>query len=287
MPLQALRDRAGAREDPGVESEAADVRGWEARTLIDDQHTGAVAEVLADERHVPCWVLVQPDGAPLIALPVGLCRADRDHHVLWLAGLDAQRAAGIPQLHGDPPDRHEEGLLLAALDAVLAGGAEERIPPRVEGGDDAAAPIHRLIPLADRDDYVIPDTESDPRGWCVIARGGRQIGTVEDLIVDTTALRVAYLLCESAEHDQTAAPEPSGRFLLDAGAVRLLPSRGIVAARAAVEGGGGRIAYAGEESLRGLEEAMSPESGFYERSWFDARRCFGEGVYEAESVGPA
>jgi uncharacterized protein (TIGR02271 family) len=51
----------------------------------------------------------------------------------------------------------------------------------------------RVAPLSDLSDYDVAEHEPDVRGWDVIAADGRKIGEVEDLIVDTGAMKVRYL----------------------------------------------------------------------------------------------
>ncbi len=42
-------------------------------------------------------------------------------------------------------------------------------------------------------DFKVADNEPDVRGWAVVSRDGRTIGEVDDLIVDTTAMKVRFL----------------------------------------------------------------------------------------------
>jgi uncharacterized protein (TIGR02271 family) len=51
----------------------------------------------------------------------------------------------------------------------------------------------RVAPLSDLSDYEVADHEPDVRGWDVIAADGKKIGEVEDLIIDTGAMKVRYL----------------------------------------------------------------------------------------------
>ncbi|MEP7065132.1 MAG: PRC-barrel domain-containing protein [Gemmatimonadota bacterium] len=66
----------------------------------------------------------------------------------------------------------------------------------------------RIVPRTDDDVYVAPgllahlkklkgltitSADSDIRGWMVTARDGRRVGTVDDLIVETSMLEVRYL----------------------------------------------------------------------------------------------
>ena len=51
----------------------------------------------------------------------------------------------------------------------------------------------RIAPLSNLSDFEVADHDPDVRGWDVIAADGRKVGEVEDLIVDTSAMKVRYL----------------------------------------------------------------------------------------------
>jgi sporulation protein YlmC with PRC-barrel domain len=65
-----------------------------------------------------------------------------------------------------------------------------RIVPRTE---DAYVVPGMLAHLKDLNGFMIADPSSDIRGWRVTGRDGRRVGTVDDLIVETTELEVRYL----------------------------------------------------------------------------------------------
>lgn len=46
--------------------------------------------------------------------------------------------------------------------------------------------------LDDLNGYGVEDGDLDPRGWTVVTTDGRMVGTVEDLIVDTSTMKVRY-----------------------------------------------------------------------------------------------
>lgn len=50
-----------------------------------------------------------------------------------------------------------------------------------------------LGPLSELSDYKVADEDPDIRGWDVKSADGTRIGAVNDLIVDTRAMRVRYL----------------------------------------------------------------------------------------------
>lgn len=51
----------------------------------------------------------------------------------------------------------------------------------------------RLAPLHQLDDFKVADGEPDIRGWSVHTADGRVAGKVDDLIVDTQAMKVRYI----------------------------------------------------------------------------------------------
>ena len=53
-----------------------------------------------------------------------------------------------------------------------------------------------IAKLKDLDNYEVADHEPDIRGWDVMSTDGRRIGEVEDLIVDTAAMKVRYMNVE-------------------------------------------------------------------------------------------
>jgi uncharacterized protein (TIGR02271 family) len=65
----------------------------------------------------------------------------------------------------------------------------------------AAGGASQLGRLNDLDEFKVADGYPDPRGWDVKTGDGRKLGTVDDLIVDTQAMRVRYV---SVELDRSA-----------------------------------------------------------------------------------
>lgn len=54
----------------------------------------------------------------------------------------------------------------------------------------------RLIHLKDATDLEVADGDPDIRGWDLRTRDGQKIGTVEDLVVDTSLMRVRFIAGE-------------------------------------------------------------------------------------------
>lgn len=53
--------------------------------------------------------------------------------------------------------------------------------------------MDRVVPLGQLDDYKVAEGDPDVRGWEVMASDGRKIGEVDELLVDTSAMKVRYL----------------------------------------------------------------------------------------------
>jgi len=73
-------------------------------------------------------------------------------------------------------------------------------------------------------DYRVSDEDPDPRGWSVVGRDGATIGRVEDLIVDTAAMKVRYLEITVTD----AASSGGSRARIPASRVDLEPEQRIV-----------------------------------------------------------
>ncbi|HEU0052581.1 MAG TPA: PRC-barrel domain-containing protein, partial [Longimicrobium sp.] len=53
--------------------------------------------------------------------------------------------------------------------------------------------LDRVVPLNRLDDFKVADGDPDVRGWDVVAADGRKIGEVDELLIDTGAMKVRYL----------------------------------------------------------------------------------------------
>jgi sporulation protein YlmC with PRC-barrel domain len=68
--------------------------------------------------------------------------------------------------------------------------------------------LDRVVPLDELDDFRVSRDDPDPRGWEVVAADGRKIGEVDELLVDTGAMKVRYLDVDldnemvAGEHDR-------------------------------------------------------------------------------------
>jgi uncharacterized protein (TIGR02271 family) len=53
--------------------------------------------------------------------------------------------------------------------------------------------MNRIVSLDDLEDFEVAEGEPDVRGWEVLSADGQRIGEVDQLLVDTTAMKVRYL----------------------------------------------------------------------------------------------
>lgn len=60
-------------------------------------------------------------------------------------------------------------------------------------GDDSARRGGSLARLNELDNYEVADGDADIRGWDVRMEDGRKVGKVDELIVDTAALKARYI----------------------------------------------------------------------------------------------
>lgn len=76
--------------------------------------------------------------------------------------------------------------------------------------------------LDDLDGYSIESGDTDPRGWTVVDDSGQQIGEVDDLIVDTTRMKVRYLALDGADERTSARLLDVNTVDLDTGSRRVI-----------------------------------------------------------------
>jgi uncharacterized protein (TIGR02271 family) len=58
---------------------------------------------------------------------------------------------------------------------------------------------NRIAPLSELDGYKVADGNPDIRGWNVTTQDGRKVGEVDELIVDTEAMKVRYIAVDLDE----------------------------------------------------------------------------------------
>ena len=81
--------------------------------------------------------------------------------------------------------------------------------------------LDRVVPLDQLDDYQVADGDPDVRGWEVIASDGRKVGEVDQLLVDTAAMKVRYLDVDVDEELAGHGPADDHHVLIPIGYARL------------------------------------------------------------------
>jgi photosynthetic reaction center H subunit len=76
----------------------------------------------------------------------------------------------------------------------------------------------RIIPLDELDSFEVAEGDPDVRGWHVYAGDGVRIGEVDELLVDTEALKVRYL---DVELDEAEGGREERHVLIPVGFARL------------------------------------------------------------------
>lgn len=162
-----------------------------------------------------------------------------------------------------------------------------------------ASEMDRVVPLGQLDDLKVAEGDPDVRGWQVVASDGRTIGEVDELLIDTNAMKVRYLDVE-VENGLMAEPDrhvlvPIGYARLDRSAdrvmvdniastdLRTMPAydqspvtRDYEASvRNSFPGG---TAATGMESGTGMAAAGSHDTDFYTHDSFDDNRFYGRGM---------
>jgi uncharacterized protein (TIGR02271 family) len=123
--------------------------------------------------------------------------------------------------------------------------------------------------MSELGDYRVSDEDPDPRGWSVVGRDGATIGRVEDLIVDTAAMKVRYL--DIAVTD--AAATGSSRARIPASRVDLEPAQRTVVAD---------LSRAELSAFLGSEPGAASVAG--RQQWNDATDVAGEPRSRATDV---
>ncbi len=118
---------------------ASDLRGWEARTLVDDRVAGRVRDLLLDEAGQVRWLALELADGRCVLLPSGQARSERARRRIWIPGLAADQLALLPDygLAAGPPDPPREEALLAAYAAALL---RERATPAAQPPSAPARP---------------------------------------------------------------------------------------------------------------------------------------------------
>src|SRR3712207_8809180 len=80
-----------------------------------------------------------------------------------------------------------------------------------QGGPMPNENLDQVVPLKQLDDFKVAEGEPDVRGWEVMSSDGRKIGEVDELLIDTNAMKVRYL---DVEVDRGMIAEGGDRHVL-------------------------------------------------------------------------
>lgn len=86
--------------------------------------------------------------------------------------------------------------------------------------------LDRVVPLNQLDDFKVAEGDPDVRGWDVVSADGSKIGEVDELLVDTSAMKVRYLDVDL--NDELVAGDPDRHVLVPIGYARLERERDCV-----------------------------------------------------------
>lgn len=98
---------------------------------------------------------------------------------------------------------------------------KDRVTNRTHGDDPYrnSQGTSNLVRLKDTDDLKIVKEDPDVRGWPVLTADNLEVGKVDELIIDTTAMKVRYMVVDL--YDDYAADKIDHYLLLPIGAARL------------------------------------------------------------------
>ena len=116
-----------------------------------------------------------------------------------------------------------------------------------------------LRPLSELGSYKVEKGDPDPRGWTVVAGEGRRIGVVEDLIVDTRAMKIRHLIVDLDGDGATSSSDST--VLLDVNDVDVDSGRREVSARrygaTGFDASSGAYAYARQSGVENDQATLT------------------------------
>lgn len=194
MTLRALSDRRDVR----FEDDTFDVRNQRVRSRIDDEAIGTVDDVLIDDSGRTRYLSVKVEGENRrVLLPAGETEADRTKNVIWVPALNRQSLTRLPAYEGNPSTidaDYERRLQSSYEQAYPEDRHHERADYRSQHWGSARTDGRNLERVDQLSDIDVASGEPDPRGWNVVGHDGRELGRIENLIGDTKAMRVRYLV---------------------------------------------------------------------------------------------
>lgn len=146
--------------------------------------------------------------------------------------------------------------------------------------------IDRVVPLDQLDDFQIAEGDPDVRGWHVLSSDGRRIGEVDNLLIDTGAMKVRYL---DVDLEDDIVPGEDRHILVPIGYARLdeAEDQVVVESLSAADLPNmpvydhGPVSREYETNLRGHFDRdfhnarQTPGSDFYAADLYDSDRFYG------------
>ncbi len=177
-----------SREGAPLPPDAFDVRGWEARTELDDEPVGRIEDLLLGTDGTPRHVVVELRGvgSGQVVVPLAYARADAGRNIVWVRGLTAP----MPRYAGKPAEITPEAEA-RVVEEYRRGGPAAPVGTTPEG--------RRLVRFSDVKEYRVAKESVDPRGWTLVGGDGQKIGEVVDLLVDRAEMNARYLDCDVDE----------------------------------------------------------------------------------------
>jgi len=221
MAFIALSDQPDYTFPPGT----FDVRGWDVRTMADDEKVGKIDDIILDDSGNPRYLDVDLGlFQKHVLLPIDQARMDETQDLVLVPGMTKDQLKDVPAYDHDPnriTGEYERQLATAYTGAAAGARSGSRSGftgdrPELRSGGEG-----RLAMLSDLDDFTVAEGDPDPRDWEVTASDGRTIGQVKDLVVDTSAMKVRYLDVDVDEEALGATELRDRHVLIPIGYARL------------------------------------------------------------------
>ena len=154
-----------------------------------------------------------------VLIPVGHARLEEmlGQKRIRLRAATLEDLENVPAYRGETPSRQLARDVLAAHGRFFRGDRYYAHPAYDHGGLYAGEhPIVRTAPdaqpsstlerLSNSSEFRIAEGESDVRGWQVLDAAGQVIGEIVELIIDTAAEKVRYVVVRTADGAEKLLP---------------------------------------------------------------------------------
>lgn len=191
MTLRPASNYSSASFEPSTR----DLRG--SRLLFSDSNTEAeVSDLLVDNRGSVRYLIARMDGH-YHPLPIGYVRSLPSSNALAARGVSASALERSPDYVPGTTELDDEfeTRISSYFDSVddqerTYAGPDYRGRGWQSGEDRDLELLERL-----RDYQVSPDSD-DARGWAVVNEQGDELGTVDDLVGDTSSMKITHMVVD-------------------------------------------------------------------------------------------